>query len=447
VTDVVECGVPNLRPFKFFERKLGAMSMSHSLDFEPTRAAGLASLAAFVPSAGRHYEGKRNNDLGPDRRDNVSMLSPYIRHRLVTEEEVLSAVLGQHTATAAEKFIQEVFWRTYFKGHLETRPAIWRNYRKNLDDQIASLANGSGIRTAYEQAVEGRTSIACFNAWIQELIETGYLHNHARMWFASIWIFTLRLPWELGADFMFRHLLDGDPASNTLSWRWVGGLHTKGKTYLARADNIRLCTEGRFSPEGLAQDAPALEEPSLPAAQPLSEAAGRFPSGRIGLLLTGEDLHPMSLAQSNTEIVAIAGADLVEALSQLEVAARVKAFNDGALADGLASASTAFGAPSASLPSLSMLAIEDWARMHAIETIATAYAPVGPVADRLAEIAPGLQKKGIRLVQIRRAYDTLAWPHGTRGFFAMKEKVPGIIQRLGIGPRDAEAQLALFTSG
>ncbi len=67
---------------------------------------------------------------------------------------------------------------------------------------------------------------------------TGYLHNHARMWFASIWIFTLRLPWELGADFFLRHLLDGDPASNTLSWRWVGGMQTMGKTYLARADNI-----------------------------------------------------------------------------------------------------------------------------------------------------------------------------------------------------------------
>jgi deoxyribodipyrimidine photo-lyase len=66
---------------------------------------------------------------------------------------------------------------------------------------------------------------------VQELVETGYLHNHARMWFASIWIFTLRLPWELGADFFLRHLLDGDAASNTLSWRWVAGLHTKGKHY------------------------------------------------------------------------------------------------------------------------------------------------------------------------------------------------------------------------
>ena len=58
------------------------------------------------------------------------------------------------------------------------------------------------------------------------------------MWFASIWIHTLELQWELGADFFLKHLLDGDPASNTLSWRWVAGIHTKGKNYIARKSNI-----------------------------------------------------------------------------------------------------------------------------------------------------------------------------------------------------------------
>jgi deoxyribodipyrimidine photo-lyase len=436
----------NLRRFPVANRIHFVMPTNTSLVFEPTRAAGLARLAAFVPSAGRHYEARRNNDLGPDRRDNVSMLSPYIRHRLITEEEVLSAVLAQHTSAAANKFVQEVFWRAYFKGHLETRPAIWRNYRRNLDHQIANLALGDGICAAYAQAVEGRTGIACFNAWVQELIETGYLHNHARMWFASIWIFTLKLPWELGADFMLRHLLDGDPASNTLSWRWVGGLHTKGKTYLARADNISSCTEGRFLPNGLAPDAPALEEPPLPAAQPIREAAGHFPFGRLGLLITEEDLHPMSLAKGDADIIAIAGVDLVEERSPLAVSERVKAFTGDALADGLASASATFAAPTTSLASLSMLAIKDWARMHAIEMVVTAYAPVGPVATRLADVSRGLQNKGIELVQIRRSYDTLAWPHGTRGFFAMKEKIPDIIRRLEIAPHDAGPQLALFNS-
>ncbi len=93
----------------------------------------------------------------------------------------------------------------------------------------------------------------------------GYLHNHARMWFASIWIFTLRLPWVLGADFFMRHLCDGDPASNTLSWRWVAGLHTRGKTYLARASNIATYTGGRFTPQDhdLAAFAPPLTEAAV----------------------------------------------------------------------------------------------------------------------------------------------------------------------------------------
>ena len=73
----------------------------------------------------------------------------------------------------------------------------------------------------------------------RELIQTGYLHNHARMWWASFWIHAEGLPWELGADVFFRHLLDADPASNTLSWRWVAGLQTAGKTYLVRLSNLQ----------------------------------------------------------------------------------------------------------------------------------------------------------------------------------------------------------------
>jgi deoxyribodipyrimidine photo-lyase len=420
------------------------MNMCQSRTFDPTRAAGLARLMAFVPFAGRQYAADRNDDLGPDQRSNVSVLSPYIRHRLITEEEVLAAILAQHSQSTAEKFLQEVFWRTYFKGHLETRPGIWSNYRHKLDQQINGLSAKGGFRKHYERVVEGRTGITCFDAWVEELVETGYLHNHTRMWFASIWIFTLKLPWELGADFMIRHLIDGDPASNTLSWRWVGGLHTKGKTYLARPDNIRSCTHGRFSPEGLAREALPLEEPPLPSAQPLPAAEARFPSGRIGLLLTPEDLHPASLDRRDADIVAVAGAVLHDALSLLETSYRVKAFTDGALADALLSASTTFNVPATHLPSLSALAIEDWARRHALETVVTAYAPAGPIATCLAEITPDLAAKGIKLLQIRRAFDTLAWPHGTRGFFAMKEKIPDMLRTLGIGPDDRDPELTLF---
>jgi deoxyribodipyrimidine photo-lyase len=418
--------------------------MNDSRLFAPTRAAGLTRLGTFAPSAGRRYAAQRNLDLGPDRRGNVSLLSPYIRHRLVTEEEVLAAVLARHTPAAAEKFIQEMFWRTYFKGHLETRPVIWGNYRSALERQAQALGDEGGMGKLYDRAVEGRTGIDGFDAWVLELVETGYLHNHARMWLASIWIFTLRLPWELGADFMLCHLLDGDPASNTLSWRWVGGLHTKGKTYLARRDNIATCTEGRSSPAGLAIEAPPLEEPPLPSAGRLREAADRFPAGKVGLLLTEEDLQPASLARGDAEVVAVAGATLAEGRSPFAVSPLVQRFTDGALMDGLRSAADAFGAPATRLPSLTATAILAWVRASGAATIVTPYAPVGPVATRLAEIAPRLHADGIRLVEVRRAFDTTAWPHGTRGFFAMKEKIPHVLRTLGIGSRGDDAQGALF---
>ena len=210
--------------------------------FIPTRAAGLETLADFVPRAGRDYARDRNHDTGASR-DNVSGLSPYLRHRLLTEREVVAAVLERHPLSSAEKFVQEVFWRTYWKGWLEQRPEVWRRYRRDLAEL---LPPGGSPSHDYEEAIAGRTGIDAMDAWVHELFDTGYLHNHTRMWFASIWIFTLGLPWQLGADFFYRHLLDGDAASNTLSWRWVAGLQTAGKTYLATASNISRFTDGRF---------------------------------------------------------------------------------------------------------------------------------------------------------------------------------------------------------
>jgi deoxyribodipyrimidine photo-lyase len=390
--------------------------MMRSTLFEPTRHAGLARLKTFVASAGRNYQSTRNADLGPTDRSNVSALSPYIRHRLIAEEEVLCAVLNKHTTAAAEKFIQEVFWRSYFKGHLETKPAIWRNYCAALD----GLKIQGGLAKAYKAAIIGQSGIDCFDAWVAELIEFGYLHNHARMWFASIWIFTLRLPWELGADFMYRHLLDGDPASNTLSWRWVAGLHTKGKTYLARPDNIETYTQGRFSPTGLARDAVALEEPALPPAQKISQCPENYSGGKIGLLLTEEDLHSEGWGVDAAQVVAVGGA------SQGMASEPVTQFKTGAMTDGVRRASDKFGVPGEILERLDSEHILTWAKTHTLKTIVTAYAPVGPVAEALAQ----LKLPDIKVVQLRRAFDSAAWPHSSKGFFAMKEKIPDLLRRI-----------------
>ena len=226
-----------------------------------TRAAGQARLEQFSARMGRDYAQGRNFDRGSGSHRDVSMLSAYIRRRLLTEQEVIAAAIKAQGAEASAKFIDEVIWRSYFKGWLEQRPGIWDSYAAGLRQDLAALDGDAGLRHAVQAAETAQTGLAYFDSWAAELIETGYLHNHARMWFASIWIFTLKLPWRLGADFFLRNLLDGDPASNTLSWRWVAGLHTRGKPYVAQAGNIARFTEERLTPraEELAQTVSGLE--------------------------------------------------------------------------------------------------------------------------------------------------------------------------------------------
>lgn len=205
-------------------------------------------MTAFVPRMGRAYEQKRNYDNGEGQHTDVSTLSPYIRRRLITEQEVVTAALNAHGPDGAAKFIEEVIWRGYYKGWLERRPQVWTSYVAGRDADLAALERDRRLRRDVELAETGTTGLDYFDAWARELVDTGYLHNHARMWFASIWIFTLKLPWRLGADFFYRHLLDGDAAANTLNWRWAAGLHTRGKPYAARRDNIDTYTRGRFTP-------------------------------------------------------------------------------------------------------------------------------------------------------------------------------------------------------
>jgi deoxyribodipyrimidine photo-lyase len=405
--------------------------MTTSTNFEPTRAAGLARLHDFLPRAGRAYAADRNSDLGPENRANVSTLSPYLRHRLVTEAEVLEAVLGRFSLSTAEKFVHEVYWRTYWKGWLETRPAVWRAYQHGVVAATGQLNNSGGLAGRYEKAVSGRTGIEGFDAWAGELVTTGYMHNHARMWFASIWIFTLRLPWELGADFFYRHLLDGDPASNTLSWRWVAGLHTRGKTYLARADNIASYTAGRFRPTGLARTAEPLDEPPLAEQRAVPKAAQGWPEGRFCLLLGEDDLHPESLSgDAPGGLAAIATAHALPGRSPLPVSEPVRRFTLGALENGLARAADHFGAPAQHLGPMEAETLVAWTKAAGAAHIVAPYAPVGPCASALAACEPALKAAGITLVRLRRNFDTQAWPHCTRGFFALKAKIPDLLETM-----------------
>ena len=369
--------------------------------FELTREAGLTRLAQFTPRAGRAYAAERNADRGPQRESATSALSPFLRRRLVREAEVVAAATDAQGAAAA-KFVDEVFWRSYFKGYLELHPSVWTGYRDLVGEGQAALAANGGLRSAYGAATGGRTGIECFDDWSRELVEGNWLHNHTRMWFASIWIFTLGLPWALGADFFMQHLLDGDPASNTLSWRWVAGLHTRGKHYVARAENIRRYTDGRYAPTGLNEaPAPLQEEDRFPL-EPLM-AADRPGTGEVALLLHVDDLHPESFPLGEWRVRRVGG--LVA--SSPDAAPAVRAADEAAMADGLARAAAHFGCEAHP-------ASAGWADDL---PVVAAWAPVGPSAAALPPCR-----------RVRRTWDELSWPRSTRGFFQLKANIPTILK-------------------
>ncbi|MFL2892423.1 MAG: FAD-binding domain-containing protein [Candidatus Pelagibacter sp.] len=220
--------------------------------FEASRAKAINQLDNFVENNLAEYSKLRNFDFGPEKRSNVSCLSPYITHGIINEKEVIQKSLSKFSFSKNEKFIQEVLWRTYWKGWLELRPHVWTDYLLELNQIKNEFKNNKD----YLSAIEGKTNIDCFNVWAKELKENNYLHNHTRMWFASIWIFTLELPWQLGAEFFMQHLYDGDAASNTLGWRWVAGVQTQGKHYLASEWNIKKFTNNRFQNIKLNENAP-----------------------------------------------------------------------------------------------------------------------------------------------------------------------------------------------
>ena len=391
----------------------------------PTRAAGLERLSNFTSTGLKLYTDGRNYDYGPEDRSNISALSPWIRRRLISEQEIIEKLFKTNSHGAADKYIQQVIWRTYFKGWLEQHPTVWKAYDEGVTSGLNEVSSDQSRARVYEKAITGQTGIDCFDSWATELMEHAYLHNHARLWFASIWIFTLKLPWELGANFFMKYLLDGDPASNTLSWRWVSGLHTKGKNYLATSSNIDKFTLGRFRIEAhLNEAANPLTELTEHPIQSLPRLEN-LPSDDFLLLVTEEDCNSVDLTGQFP--VAALGLILPEKSEVFERSDAVFNFSHGAVMDGVERIYSTG----------EVLICEEWAepiielaRSKKVKNIVTAYTPIGPVNTKLQGIKPLLKNAGIELSFLRQKYDQTFWPHATKGFFAFKKSTNKLVQEL-----------------
>jgi deoxyribodipyrimidine photo-lyase len=390
--------------------------------FYSSKQAARVALEQFLPGAGLDYTRARNFDYGREHRDNVSMLSPWVRLRVMPEWELVAAVLQQHSVSEAAKFIDEVCWRTYWKGWLSRRPTVWLDYCAELAAEQASLPKQSD----YHAIVTASSGIDCMDAWTRELLDTGYLHNHARMWYASIWIHTLKLPWTLGADFFFRHLLDGDPASNTLSWRWVAGLHTEGKTYLATADNIQQYSDGRLNPQIQLATVPVDVSRSSrnPPAAPHQTLAPLPNSDRVGLLLHEEDLSALNWLGERAAIHATSGFIPQQCYQTQRIAQSVFDFRHNCLRDALNGRGEVY---------TQIDAVVAWAEQANIEVLLIAEPSIGIWNQVLPELQQALRNNNIQLVCQRHWWDDHFYPHAQAGFFRFKKAIPAAIGQLNLG--------------
>lgn len=360
------------------------------------------------------YGKMRNFDLEDKSKNNVSYLSPLIVRRIITEQEIIKYVLERHKFKEIEKFIHEVYWRSYWRGFLESRPKIYSDYKIELDNLVESNA-----LEHYSNAVNGNTGIECFDFWVQELTSSGYLHNHVRMWFASIWIFTLKIPWQLGADFFIRNLLDGDFASNTLSWRWVAGLHTKGKHYIAFPENIKKYTQNKFYPvENLNINPSPIVEESHYDIEPFSFTKLKTEKQLSCLLVHENDLS--FDIQSNFDFIIIQGS--IHPKNQRSLV--VNDYISSCLDNTFANAQKKYSGKIFSFDWNDSNRLNQFLDNNNIKKIFSAY-PL--ISDLKSQIDTFFKTIDIKLVYYNNSWDINVWPHCSKGFFKLKKEIPNLI--------------------
>ncbi len=165
----------------------------------------------------------------------ISRLSPYIHHGVLSLNEVRNHALKTcKQPEQISKFIQELAWRDFWQRVLTQHPEwAWGD----VEAYKTGFSAADYANTLPDDIAQGRTGIACMDAFIHELTETGYIHNHARMYLASYIVHFRRIRWQVGASWFLQHLLDGDVASNNFSWQWVASTFSH-KPYIFNLENV-----------------------------------------------------------------------------------------------------------------------------------------------------------------------------------------------------------------
>ena len=200
---------------------------------DPTPAAARRLVAAVRPA---EYARRRNHVDGP-----VTRLSPYITHGIVRLPDLVRELAERYRRSTLDKLLFEFAWREFFHH-------VWRHEGEGILGDLGAPISGAAYADRLpDDVIEGRTGVPVIDASVRELYATGYLHNHQRMWLASYVVHLRKVHWRPAADWMYGHLLDGDLASNHLSWQWVAGTFSR-KPYLFNADNVARYAPALASP-------------------------------------------------------------------------------------------------------------------------------------------------------------------------------------------------------
>ena len=358
----------------------------------------------FLSTKIKDYGSLRNYDYGPQEINYVSKISPFISHRVLLEYQIIKDIKSKYKSNLVNKFIEEVYWRIYWKGVLENKPCIWQNF---INKKIINYDFNN-----YTMAIKGETKLTYFNSWVKELKKYNYLHNHTRMWFASTWIFNLGLPWELGARFFFKYLYDGDAASNLLSWRWVGGLQTKGKRYMFSPQNLKKFSNGRFCVENISNQDILLEDDfELICSNDIYKSNMKKSSNY--LIMFENDLHEKSLKNIISKFKKVFLIYLDIKHRNIEISDSVAQFKQDLRNE--------FSSKFSNIEIISSLELTD--KLKGISSLDLIYPSIG---DNFEFIKQFQVNNNLMLKILVRPADLYAWKFAKRGFFKFKENIPAI---------------------